>query len=121
MTHEYARAITRSFAPSCRWPARRTTHERQSGFERELRGLFRRGIWIRGVLLSADHSRAGGVPVALSAIAGCADVERLRESIQGLLGNGTVADCLFCVARGQVSILVLAFLYDSKLGSGAWF
>src|SRR5207247_11424168 len=97
MTHEYARAITRSFAPSCRWPARRTTHERQSGFERELRGLFRRGTWIRGVLLSGDHSCVGGVPVVLSAMAGCADLVRLRMAILGLRGHATGADCLFCV------------------------
>src|SRR5437764_5612295 len=118
MINEYRGAIIRAFEPSGSWQARSTKHDRPSGFERERRGLFRRGTWIRGVLLSADHSRAGGVPVALSAIAGCADVERLRESIQGLLGNGTVADWLFCVARGESRIRALEVLDDPTLGPG---
>src|SRR5919109_613574 len=107
MTRAYARRITRSFAPLLRCRARRTTHERQSGFRRERGGLLRRGTWLCGLLLSLDDSCAGGVSIALSAVAGYANVERFCEPVQGVLGDRAVTDRLFWVARSESGIRAL--------------
>ena len=54
---------------------------------RKHRYFFRRGAWVCGLFLYSGYPGAGGVSVALLALAGCADVERFGESFQGLCGD----------------------------------
>src|SRR3990167_5061544 len=107
MTRASACTITRFSARS--FPsAERRTNEGQSGLAREHRGFLRRGSWIRALLLSAGDARAGGVSVALSAVARYPDVERLGEPVQGHRGHRAAADCVLRTAGRQPGVRPLA-------------
>src|SRR3989304_492523 len=107
MTRASACTITRFSAP---WflSAERRTNEGQSGLAREHRGFLRRGPRLRPLLLSAGHSRAGGVFVALLAVARYPDVERFGEPVQGLVGDRAAADRVLRAAGRQPGVRPLA-------------
>src|SRR3970040_3036657 len=93
MTRASACTITRFSARS--FPsAERRTNERHSGLAREHRSFLRRRSWIRALLLSAGDARAGGVFVALLAVARYPDVERLGGPGQGRVGGRAAGACV---------------------------
>src|SRR3990170_2278216 len=107
MTRTSGCTITRFSARS--FPsAERRTNERQSGLAREHRGFLRRWSWIRALLLSPGHAGAGGVFVALLAVARYPDVERLGEPVQGFVGDRAAADRVLRAAGRQPGVRHLA-------------
>jgi hypothetical protein len=71
---------------------------------RELECFLRRGTRVRRLFLYPHHTSADRVFFPLSPFLGLADVEWFGQSVQGVRGDGIVADRLLYAAGGESGI-----------------